>query len=119
MKTLFAVNLVVSLLFGIGFTLVPETMVDIYGASLSEMGITMARLFGSEILAFAVLLWYVRRSGNRDFTQGTVRAMFTYWVAGTIFLVIAQLGGLMNAMGWGTIGLHAVFIVWYGYYIFK
>jgi predicted branched-subunit amino acid permease len=119
MKTLFAVNFVVGLLFGFGFTLMPGTLVDFYGASLSDIGITVARLFGSCILSFSVLLWYARRSENQDFVVGVQRTMFTYWLLGTVFLVIAQLLGQMNTMGWVTIGLHVVFIAWYGYYIFK
>jgi hypothetical protein len=119
MNTLFVVSLVVALLFGLGFTLAPATLLSLYDVTLSENGVMVAQLFGSEVLAFAVLLWYVRRSENAEFRRGAVRAMFTYWVLGTVFLIIGQLAGLMNVMGWGTIALHAALVVWYGLYAFK
>jgi hypothetical protein len=119
MKTLFNVNIIVATLFGLGFILIPATLLDLYGVSLSDEGITVARLFGSAILSFPVLLWYAGRSDDPDFMVGASRTMFIYWFLGTIFLIIAQLDGQLDAaFGWGTIGLHVLLLLWYGYYVF-
>jgi hypothetical protein len=119
MKTLLVINIVVALLFGLGFVLVPVTLLDFYEVSLSDQGITVARLFGSAILAYPVLLWYAGRSGDPEYIKGASRTLFTYWLLGTIFLLIAQLNGQLNALfGWLTIGLHGVMLLWYGIYIF-
>jgi hypothetical protein len=119
MKTLFNVNIIVALLFGLGFVLLPATLLDVYGVSLSDQGITVARLFGSAILSYPVLLWYAGRSDDPGFIKGASRTLFIYWLIGTIFLVIAQVDGQLDALfGWGTIVLHAVLLLWYGYYIF-
>jgi hypothetical protein len=118
MKTLFNINIVVAFLFGLGFVLIPVTMLDFYDVSLSDQGITVARLFGSAILAYPVLLWYAGRSNDPVFMKGASRTLFTYWLLGTIFLLIAQLNGQLNAFGWLTIGLHIIMLVWYGIYIF-
>lgn len=42
-----------------------------------------------------------------------------YYLVSTVPLVIAQLGGQMNIMGWSVIGLHAVLLCWFGYFIVK
>jgi hypothetical protein len=119
MKTLFNVNIIVAILFGLGFVLLPATLLDIYGVSLSDQGITVARLFGAAILSFPVLLWYAGRSDDPRFMMGASRTVFTYWLLGTIVLVIAQLDGQLDAaFGWATIGLHGVLLLWHGYYIF-
>ena len=119
MKTLFNVNLVVGILFGLGFAFVPATLLDLYGVSLSEAGLTVARIYGSAILSFAVLLYYAGRSNDPETYKAASRTLFTYWLLGSIFLIIAQLDGQMDAMvGWGTVGLHAVFLIWYGIHIF-
>ena len=119
MKTLFNVNLVIAVLFGLGFAFVPGTMMDLYGVSLNDPGITVARIYGSAILSFAVLLWYAGRSNDPGTFKAASRTLFTYWFLGTIFLIIAQLDGQMDAVaGWGTVGLHAVFLIWYGIHIF-
>jgi hypothetical protein len=120
MKTLFNINIVVALLFGLGFILIPATVLDVYDVTLSDQGITVARLFGSAILAYPVLLWYAGRSDDPKYMKGASRALFTYWLLGTIFLIIAQLDNQLNALfGWLTIGLHIIMLVWYGIYIFS
>jgi len=119
MKTLFNVNIVAALLFGLGFVLIPSTLLDLYDVSLSDQGITVARLLGSAILAYPVLLWYAGRSGDPEYMKGASRTLFTYWLLGTIFLIIAQLDGQLSAVfGWATIGLHVIMLVWYASYIF-
>ena len=119
MKTLFNVNIVAALHFGLGFVLIPSTLLDLYDVSLSDQGITVARLLGSAILAYPVLLWYAGRSGDPEYMKGASRALFTYWLLGTIFLIIAQLDGQLSAVfGWVTIGLHVIMLVWYASYIF-
>lgn len=119
MRTLFNVNLVVAVLFGLGFVILPATLLDLYDVSLSDQGITVARLFGAAILSYPVLLWYAGRSDDAGFMMGASRTMFIYWLIGTVVLVIAQLDGQLNALfGWGTIGLHVVLLLWYVYYIF-
>lgn len=118
MKTLININIVVALLFGLGFVIIPGTLLDLYEVSLSDQGITVARLYGSAILTYAVLLWYAGRSDDPEYMMGASRTLFTYWLLGTIFLLIAQLDGQMDALfGWATIGLHAIMLLWYGNYI--
>jgi len=119
MKTLFNVNIVVALLFGLGFVIIPATLLDLYDVSLSDQGITVARLFGSAILAYPVLLWYAGRSGDLEYMKGASRTLFTYWLLGTIFLIIAQLDGQLSAVfGWATIGLHVIMLIWHASFIF-
>jgi hypothetical protein len=35
----------------------------------------------------------------------------------TIILLITQLKGQMNPLGWGIVMIHFVFMVWFGYYL--
>lgn len=118
MKALFTVNLVVAVVFGLGFFLVPHTLMGLYGGSLGDLGIAIARLFGAVTLGQAVLFTFARSTTSIEFKKGVVYSLFTYWLLGTIVLLMAQLAGLMNWMGWATIGLHGVLLVWYGYSLF-
>ena len=77
------------------------------------------RMFGSALLGFVVLLWYGRSSDNQQLHRAVLTSMFTYWVVSSILLLLAQLAGLFNAMGWGVVILHLVFTIAYGYSIFK
>jgi hypothetical protein len=118
MKTLFTVNLVVSLIFGFGFVLVPEIMLNTYEANISAELVFMARMFGSALLTLCVILFYVRRTENQEFINTAARALCLYWILGAIWLTVAQLAGLFNFMAWLTVGLHVFFAVWYAYKIF-
>ena len=119
MNTLFLVYLIVEAIFGIGFLFVPGLMMDPMGVNLDETSTTFARLFGSLIISMPVLLFLARRSASSEFKRGLVYSVFIYLFASTIILLITQLKGLMNAMGWSIVILHLLFMIWFGYYLIK
>ena len=117
MNALFLVYLIVEAIFGIGFLFVPGLMMDPMGVTLDETSTTFARLFGTLIISIPVLLFFVRKSTNTEFRRGVVYCIFTYLLLSTILLLITQLKGLMNTMGWGIVILHFLFMLWFGYYL--
>jgi hypothetical protein len=117
MNTLFIVYLIVEAIFGIGFIFAPGILLDPMGVTLDETSTTFARLFGSALISFPVLLFFARRSASAEFKRGVVYCLFIYLIASTIILLITQLKGQMNAMGWTIIILHLVFLLWFGYYL--
>ncbi len=117
MNTLFLVYLIVEVIFGIGFLFVPSLMMDPMSVTLDETSTTFARLFGSLIISIPVLLFFVRKSASTEFRRGVVYCIFTYLLLSTIILLITQLKGLMNPLGWGIVILHFVFMLWFGYYL--
>ena len=119
MNTLFLVYLIVEAIFGIGFLFVPGLMMDPMGVTLDETSTTFARMFGSLIISIPVLLFFARKSSSSEFKRGVVYCIFIYLLASTIILLITQLKGLMNAMGWSIVILHLVFMLWFGYYLIK
>jgi len=119
MNTLFLVYLIVEAIFGIGFLFVPGLMMDPMGVTLDETSTTFTRLFGSLIISIPVLLFFARKSASSEFKRGVVYCIFIYLLASTIILLITQLNGLMNTMGWSIVILHLVFMLWFGYYLIK
>ncbi|MGD0342032.1 MAG: hypothetical protein ABSA76_10040 [Bacteroidales bacterium] len=117
MNTLFLVYLIVEAIFGIGFLFVPGLMMNPMGVTLDETSTTFARLFGSLIISIPVLLFFARKSASSEFKRGVVYCMFIYLLTSTIILLITQIKGLMNAMGWSIVILHLVFLLWFGYYL--
>jgi hypothetical protein len=117
MNTLFLVYLIVEAIFGIGFLFVPGLMMDPMGVTLDETSTTFARLFGSLIISLPVLLFFARKSASTEFKRGVVYCIFIYLFASTIILLITQIKGLMNALGWSIVILHLVFMLWSGYYL--
>jgi len=117
MKTLFLVYLIVEAIFGIGFLIAPDLLMGPMGVTLDEAATTFARLLGTLILSIPVLLFFARKSSSSEFKRGVVYSIFIYLLLSTILLLITQLNGLMNAMGWGIVILHMTFMIWFGYYL--
>ncbi|MCU0377382.1 MAG: hypothetical protein MUC78_03900 [Bacteroidales bacterium] len=117
MNTLFLVYLIAEVIFGVGFLLSPGLMMDPMGVTLDETSTTFARMFGSLIISIPVLLFFVRKSQSTEFRRAVVYCAFTYLLLSTIILLINQLKGLMNPLGWGIVMIHFIFMVWFGYYI--
>jgi len=119
MKTLFLVYLIVEAIFGIGFLFAPDLLLGPMGVTLDETSTTFARLLGTLILSIPVLLFFARKSSGTEFKRGVIYSIFVYLLLSTILLLITQLKGLMNNMGWGIVILHLVFMIWFGYYLIK
>ena len=119
MNALFLVYLIVEVIFGIGFLFIPGLMMGPMGVTLDETSTTFARLFGSLLISIPVLLFFARKSVSSEFKRGVVYCIFTYLLVSTIILLITQLKGLMNPMGWSIVILHFVFMLWFGYYLIK
>ena len=119
MQTLFTVTFIVELIFALGFIAAPSTLLGTFGVSPDAFGTAISRLFGSALLAFCTLLWYARGSRSADLHKYTIRTMFTYWLVSTVILILAQLAGVLNVMGWSTVILHLGFVIWYGVYAFR
>jgi len=117
MNALFLVFLIVEAIFGIGFLFVPGIMMGPMGVTLDVTSTTFARLLGTLIISMPVLLFFVRKSASTEFRRGVVYSIFTYLLLSTVLLLITQLKGLMNPMGWGIVTLHFVFMLWFGYYL--
>ncbi len=117
MNALFLVYLIAEVIFGVGFLLSPGLMMDPMGVTLDETSTTFARLFGSLIISIPVLLFFVRKSQSTEFRRAVVYCAYTYLLLSTIILLVTQLKGLMNPLGWGIVMIYFIFMVWFGYYL--
>jgi len=117
MNTLFLVYLIVEAIFGIGFLFVPDLVMAPMGVTLDDTSTTMARMFGSLLISIPVLVFLARKSSSTEFKRGVMYCAFIYLLASTIILLITQINGLMNSMGWSIVILHLVFMLLFGYYL--
>lgn len=119
MGTLFTVTFIVELIFGIGFIIGPGFLLGTFGVPSTPDLVFMARLFGSALLMFSTLLWYTRGSKSTDLQKAAIRSFFLYYLLSTIFIILGQLTGLFNIMGWSMVVMHTGFLIWYSVYAFK
>jgi len=111
--------MILEAIFGISLLIVPSPFMSLSGITLDEISTSLARLLGSALISFPILLWFARKSEHMDFKRGACYTMFAYYLVGGVLLLLSQLAGLMNPMGWGLVGIHVIMVVWFGYYIFK
>jgi hypothetical protein len=116
MNILFLVYLIVEAIFGIGFLFFPDLLMGPMGVTLDATSASFARMLGSLMISIVVLVFFARRSTNPEFRKGLIYCVLVYLFISTIVLVIDQLNGLLNAIGWSIVILHLVFLIWFGYY---
>ena len=86
------------------------------GVTLDETSLTFAMMFGSLIISIPILMFFARRSTNLEFKKGVIYCASVYLFVSTIILLITQIKGLMNSLGWSIVLLHFAFFLWFGYY---
>ena len=119
MNTLFLVALIVEALFSLGFLFVPGPVLSPLGVTLDDTAMVFARLFGSALISFPFLLWFARKSSSLEYKLGVLYSLFAYYLLASVILVVAELEGKMNTMGWGVIAIHVALTVWFGYFVVK
>jgi len=119
MNKLFKVALIVEAIFGIGFVISPGAMLGPFGVTLNAIATSFVRLFGSALISFSILLWFALKSDKSEFKKGVIYSMFAYFLVSTVLLLIAQLAGQMNVLGWSVVGIHLVLLVCFGYFLVK
>jgi hypothetical protein len=104
----------------LGFLLIPvPTMLTLAGVYLFPSRHAFARVLGSALFAFCVLLWIARRSGSAEVARDAVACMLTYYAVSAVVLLLAQRSGQMVLTGWAMVLAHSALSVWCGYALLK
>lgn len=114
-RMLFIVNAVVLLLMGLGFLLIPDTLLTLFGATVGATGILMARSLGTVQFGNAVLCWVARDHAESPAGTAIVIALFLEYLITIVTTSLAQLSGVFNALGWFYPILSIVFALLFGY----
>jgi hypothetical protein len=118
MNTLFLVATIVEGLMAIGFIAVPSQLLGPFGVTLDRTATPFVRLLGSALLTFPVLLSYARSSADMPLKRVAVRTLFVYYLVSTVLVLMTQLSGLMNALGWIIVAVHVIFTIWFGAFLY-
>jgi uncharacterized membrane protein YfcA len=112
-NTLFLIAGILALLFGLGFLLVPATMLPVYGVAAEPAVVLMSRFFGVAMVHLGVTL-YLLRDVREPATQYTLSLAGVIGSAlGVVVALMAVLGHLVNAVGWSTVVIYALLLLGY------
>src|SRR5688572_15412961 len=117
-RTLFAVTAALMGFFGAGFVLAPGAVFGLYGVALDAAGVMLARVAGAAVLALAVLAWLSRDAAGSEPGRAAATALLCFFVVKTTVTVLAQLGGVFNALGWSIVALDAALLLAHAYALF-
>lgn len=112
MKTGFilALTAIIAILFGIGFLLVPETLLPLYGApSPGDVYAVMnARYFATALIGWGLINWFARTSHDREALRAVLIGNVAGEVLGLLVTFHALLAGLQNALAWSTVLIYTL-----------
>lgn len=119
MKILMIVNAIITIVFGVLFVLIPGQLASWYGILADEPMKYVGELFGAALIGLAVLTWTARNAGDSEARKSIVLALFITDTIGFIIAIIAQLGNVVNQLGWLTVILYLVLAIWWGVFQFS
>lgn len=119
-RMMFALNSVVALLFGLGFLLVPNRALGLFGTETFVSTVLLARLFGAAMLGLGLALWFAKDVRDPAMQKGLGIALLVTALTG---LVVSGLGtfashAVLRTNGWAMMLVYLLFGLGYGYLLF-
>jgi hypothetical protein len=118
LSALLIFNAIVAAVFGLTALLLPGQLYSTYGLTSDAGARLVAQFFGAALIGTVILTWSLRNIEPGPTRQALTLALFTQGALGLVISLIAQFGGVVNALGWLNVALTAIFAVGYGYFRF-
>jgi len=106
---------VIGALFGVAFVVASGPLLAIYGITLDKAGTVVAQLFGALLIGFAVLNWFARNVTDPEARQAVVLGNLAGDVVGFVVILMGQLAGIANALGWSTVAIYLLLALGFAY----
>lgn len=119
LRGLMIVNTIVAGLFGIGFVVAPGQVMGLYSTETGMVLELMCQLFGAALIGYAALSWLARNATDSEARRAIVLALFVGDLVGCVVSLIAQLGGVVNSLGWSTVAIYLLLAIGFGYFAFS
>lgn len=117
LKTLMIIKAVVCLVFGILLLFVPGPLLVILGSSYGPGAAITAREYGAALIGVLMLTWLARNAEDSIARRAIITNLFVYDGVALIAMLILQLSGAMNLLGWGVVFIYLFFTITFGYYM--
>jgi hypothetical protein len=118
LKYLFIFNAFATIIFGIGSVLMPQTLVTLFGSTLNPAGVLMMQYGGVWLIGLGLLAWLARNASDSEARKAVILAFMVCYGVAFVVALLAQLNAVLNAFGWGTVGLNLILALGYGYFQF-
>jgi len=105
--------------FGVAAILAPALLLALYGMIVDATAMFLMRLYGTELIGFGMLAWLARNATETEARRAIVPALCVYHAVGFFVTLLAQLSGVMNALGWMIVTLYLLLALGFGYFGFR
>lgn len=120
-RSMFAVNAVALALFGAGFLLLPEFVLDQFKFEKYVAITFLARFFGATLLLLAWFLWTLKDLANAKIQRAIAMILFGYSIAGFALTIMGSTSksvGVIRNNAWVMLVVYGLFALIYGYMLF-
>lgn len=119
-KTYALIIAIIAVVFGLGFILMPKTIVGLYGSELDVTGQFIARYFGSALLGLAAIFYFgTAAKGEAGILKSISLGGLVFGFTGLLVAIWDTFAGTHTQLQWLNVLLYVVFTAGFGYYYFK
>ena len=116
-KTLMVIKAVVCLAFGPLLLFFPGPLLTLLGSSFGPGAAITAREYGASLMGNLMLAWFARNGEASVLRRAIVLNLFVYDAIAFIAMLLIQLSGGMNPLGWGIVAVYLFFSLGFGYFL--
>jgi len=113
------IKAVVCLCMGIILLAIPDILISIFGAVLSDGGKFTAREYGAAMSGILFICWLARNTAESEARTAIIVGLFVYDLIGVIITIAAVIAGVLNPLGWLIVLLYLFFTLGFGYFLLK
>lgn len=119
-RNLTVVQTVILSLYGIGFILIPEFLLDLYDLSLSPNGDFITKLLGAAFIWTAIIVWTIRNMEFSDIRKNISIGLIVGFGLSAILSVLNRFDDDTsgNGLEWLNVLLYGGFALGYAYFTF-
>jgi hypothetical protein len=115
--TLMVIKAVVCLVFGPLLLFVPDPLLNFLGSSFGPGAAITAREYGAALLGNLMLTWFARKAEESVARRAIILDLFVYDAVALVAILLIQLSGGMNLLGWGVVAIYLFFALGFGYFL--
>jgi hypothetical protein len=116
-KTLMVIKSVVCLGFGPLLLFLPGPLLTLLGSSFGPGAAITAREYGAALMGIFILTWFARNAAESVARRAIVLSLFVYDAIAFVAMLLIQVSGGMNLLGWSIVVIYLFFALGFGYFL--
>lgn len=117
LRTLMVIKAIVCVVFGPILLFWPEPLLTFLGSSFGPGAAITAREYGAALVGNFVLTWLARGAEESVARRAIIWDLFVYDAVAFVAMLLIQLSGGMNLLGWCIVAIYIFFALGFGYFL--